>query len=347
LIPGMLLAAGFDCARAESTVEKAICADAGLSALDEHLARYYSAARMVLKEGASCLQPDQQRWLRRRNACREDACLKEAYLDRLAELDGLQPGATAIRNLALPARPVLAWVIPPAADQVAAPPNPKARPAQFSGAIVDEVATGDGYVLRAAGGGRHLLIPLMFIDGASATHLEGLAREKDSTFMATGHVTSRNGRTDFEPSRCIFIHRVAATAEGRILTDPAQAHRGFKPHQLAFATPKDGVARAEFRSQPFFAVILKTAPRCSVAEGERLQVQAMFPSNKVFTTRFECEDSPEEHITYTNVDPKWGFVGAYAGATPAEAEAFLARVRQSGRFPGANLRKMQAVLVYP
>lgn len=347
LIPAMLLAAGFDCARATSTTEKAICADAALSALDEHLARYYSAGRMVLKEGASCLQSDQQRWLQRRNACRDNACLNEAYLDRLAELDALQPGATAIRNVALPARPALAWVIPPGADQVAAPPNPKARPAQFSGAIVDEVATGDGYVLSAAGGERHLLLPLMFIDGASATYLQALAREKDRTFRVTGHVTSREGRTDFEPSRCIFIHRVAAPADGRVFPDPAQPHPGFKPHQLAFATPKDGVARAEFRSQPFFAVILKTAPRCSVAEAERLQVQAMFPSNKVFATRFECEDSIEEHVTYTDVDPKWGFLAAYAGATAAEADRFLAKVRQSGRFPGANLRKMRAVLAYP
>ena len=347
LIPGMLLAAGFDCARATSAVEKAICADAGLSALDEHLARYYSAGRMVLKEGASCLRSDQQRWLQRRNACRDNACLNDVYLDRLAELDALQPGATAIRNVALPARPALAWVIPPAADQVAAPPNPKARSAQFSGAIMDEVATGDGYVLRAAGGERHLLLPLMFIDGASATHLQALAREKDKTFRVTGHVTTREGRTDFEPSRCIFIHRIATTAEGRIFPDPAQPHPGFKAHQLAFATPRDGMARAEFRSQPFFAVILKTAPRCSVTEAERLQVQAMFPSNKVFAPRFECDDSSEEHVTYTNVDPTFGFLAVHAGATSKDAETMLATARSSGRFPGANIRRMQAVLIYP
>lgn len=347
LIPGMLLAAGFDCARAASAAEKAICADAGLSALDEHLARYYDAGRMVLKEGAPCLQSDQHRWLQRRNACRDNACLKDVYLDRLAELDALQPGATAIRNVALPERPALAWVIPPAADRVAAPPNPKARPAQLSGAIVDEVATGDGYVLRAAGGERHLLIPLMFIDGASATYLQVLAREKDKTFRVTGHVTSREGRTDFDTSRCIFIHRVVATAEGRIFPDPAQPHSGFKSHQLAFATPKDGVARTEFRSQPFFAVILKTAPRCSVGEAERLQVQALFPSSKVFATRFDCEDSIEEHITYTDVDPKWGFLAVYAGSTRTEAERFLKGVAATGRFPGANVRRMHAVLVYP
>ena len=347
LVPGALLAAGFDCSRAASTTEKAICADAGLSELDEHLARYYAAGRTALKEGAPCLQSDQHRWLQRRNACRDNACLTAAYLDRLAELDGLQPGAAAIRNVALPERPALAWVIPPAADKVASPPNPRARAAQLTGAIVDEVATGDGYVLRAAGGERHLLLPLMFIDGASATYLQVLAREKDKIFRVTGHVTAREGRTDFDTSRCIFIHRVAATAAGAVFADPARVQPGFKPHQLAFATPKDGVARAEFRSQPFFAVILRTAPRCSLKEDERRQVQALFPSNKVFFTRFGCEDAFEEHITYTNVDPKYGFLAVHAGPAAKDADAILAAANASGLFPGANVRRLQAVLVYP
>jgi len=145
---------------------------------------------------------------------------------------------------------------------------------------------------------------------------------------------------------CIFIHHVAAPPEGRVFPDPAQPHPGFKPHQLAFATPKDGLARAEFRSQPFFAVILRTAPRCSIAEAERLQVQAMFPSKKVFATRFEC-DSMEEHVTYTNVEPKYGFLAVHAGPSAKDADAVMAAVKSMGRFPGANVRRMQAVVVYP
>jgi hypothetical protein len=132
-----------------------------------------------------------------------------------------------------------------------------------------------------------------------------------------------------------------------VFPDPSQPRAGFKPHELPFATPTDGVARAEFRSAPFFAVILKTAERCSLTEAERRQVQALFPANRVFSTRFDCPESIEEHITYTDVDPKWGFLAVYAGATQPEAERFLRKVVSMERFPGANVRRMQAVLVYP
>jgi len=42
-----------------------------------------------------------------------------------------------------------------------------------------------------------------------------------------------------------------------------------------------------------------------------------------------------------------GFIAVYAGDTAEQAQQFLAAVKQTGRFPGANLRRMQAVLGYP
>ena len=121
----------------------------------------------------------------------------------------------------------------------------------------------------------------------------------------------------------------------------------FKPHELCFETPTDGVARAEYLSETFYAVILKTADRCSIAEEERLEIQGLFPANKVFSMRFMCDDDVEENIGYTNVNDKYGFLAVYAGLTMKEAKARLAQVKATGRFPGANIRKMQARLVYP
>lgn len=135
--------------------------------------------------------------------------------------------------------------------------------------------------------------------------------------------------------------------EGKVHSDPAKPYPGFKPHELSFETPKDGVARTEYKSQPFYVVILKTADRCSVTEEERLNVQTMFPHNKVFATRFQCNDDVEENIDYTNVNAKYGFIAVHAGTTLAEAQALLAKAKTTGRFAGANIRKMQAVLVYP
>lgn len=141
----------------------------------------------------------------------------------------------------------------------------------------------------------------------------------------------------------------AAHAGGKVHANPAAActHGDFKPHELCFEIPNDGVARAEVLSETFYAVILKTTERCAITEDERLQVQALFPRSKVFSMRFNCDDDVEENVSYTNVIDKFGFLAVFAGLTLKEAKARLAEAKAAGRFPGANIRKMQAVFVYP
>ena len=308
-------------------------AAADIATLEEHLGRYLAGARASAPAADACIRANHQAWVRSvREKCKDADCRRAAYLDRLAELDGLQPGATAVKNLELPRRPTLVLVIPPAADKVAAPSNPRAVARQATGAIVDDAASAEGFVLRTDTGERLVLVQLMFLESASAARLEALARDRDAAFTASGHViaASGDGARAFEPSRCIFIHR-----------------SGFRPHQLPFALPTDGIARAEHRSPPFHAVILRTAEPCSIREQDRLEAQRLFPVNKVFATRFGCEDGDPDPVTYTNVDAKWGFLAVHAGHSPEDADRMLARVRATGRYPGANVRRMQAVLVYP
>lgn len=144
-----------------------------------------------------------------------------------------------------------------------------------------------------------------------------------------------------------FAAAAAADTLGRVLPDPAAACEGAKPHELCFEKPKDGIARAEYLSEPFYAIILKAGERCSIAEAERVRVQALFPRSKVFSTRFYCGEDIEENIAYTNVDEKYAFLAVYAGATYLEAKKQLLAVKATGQFQGANIRKMQAKLVYP
>jgi hypothetical protein len=146
-----------------------------------------------------------------------------------------------------------------------------------------------------------------------------------------------------------FASAAVASADtlGRVQPDPKVACADFKPHELCFAKPKDGVARAEYLSEPFYAVILRTTARCSLTEAERLQAQALFPGRKVFATRFYCGEDIEENISYTNVDEKYGFLAVHAGTTLEDARKLLRDVQAMGRYPGANIRKMQAKLVYP
>jgi len=202
-------AASFPCEKAQSRVEKAICADAELSQLDEYLARYYGGARAGLGAGGACLAADQRKWLSAtRNACADAACLKKAYLERLGELHPLQPGATALRNLELPRVPALVWIIPPAQDNVAAPPKPNAPPLEVRGELFDDVAQGDGFLLRGAQGST-LLVMLMFLEPATAQQLALLAKMPDSSYLARGSAaTNSSGRIYYEPSRCVFLYRL-------------------------------------------------------------------------------------------------------------------------------------------
>ena len=133
---------------------------------------------------------------------------------------------------------------------------------------------------------------------------------------------------------------------GTVCPDPERPCPGFKPHHLSFVLPGDSVARAEFRSDPFFAIILKRGPRCEITEEERTAAQALFPRNKVFSQRFDCGDA-EENVTYANVNPAAALMAVYAGETQGQALAFLETVRATGRFPEARIRRTQVVLIYP
>jgi len=78
-------AAGFDCAKAATKVEKQVCADVALSKLDGELAAEYQAAKLRA-DRPTALKAEQQAWLAKRNACKDLACLRAAYEGRLAEL---------------------------------------------------------------------------------------------------------------------------------------------------------------------------------------------------------------------------------------------------------------------
>ena len=356
----------FDCGKARTATEKMVCADAELRELDEYLGRYYSAARIELAAGGSCLQADQVQWLKStRDACRDGACLKAAYLNRLAELDPLQPGVTAVRNIQLPPVPALMWVIAPAADKVAAPGNPKARPFDETGTLVNEVAGGDGFVLQTAEGAKVPVMMLMFLD-ESQTRLAILAKASQPVYRVRGFVSSDGQRRFIEPSRCTFIYRTLNSVQrpavppdledmekirtrivtqGRVCADPDKPCPGFNDNELSFAINQPFTFdRGRDRSQPFYAVILKSGPLCGIPAADRLQAQKQFPSAKVFVHRYFCDDFGD-NVTYTNINEKSGFVAVYAGETEVEARKMLAQAKAAG-YADANLRRMEVIVVY-
>jgi hypothetical protein len=115
----------------------------------------------------------------------------------------------------------------------------------------------------------------------------------------------------------------------------------FESYDLPFRVPKNAVI---WETELFYAVILRSAAApddsCDnyIPEPERLAAQTLFPDRKVFTSR--CAEPGR--LYYTNTSPKAHFIAVYAGTTLAEADRVLAAAKATGKFPGANLRRMRA-----
>lgn len=94
LIPSLLVAAGFDCAKATAPMEKRICADPEVSDLDGRLAEAFRQA-LAASVDKPALRAAQRAWIKTRDACPDAACLRLAYADRLAQLQSATAAASA------------------------------------------------------------------------------------------------------------------------------------------------------------------------------------------------------------------------------------------------------------
>jgi uncharacterized protein len=83
-------AASFDCSKAETADEKAVCADRQLNDEDVEMAVLYTQIKPLLGMGArGDMEDEQAAWLKRRGACGADrVCLGKAYQERIQQLRG-------------------------------------------------------------------------------------------------------------------------------------------------------------------------------------------------------------------------------------------------------------------
>jgi uncharacterized protein len=81
----------FDCRKAASPTEKAICGSAELSGLDSRMAAAWKRSIQVFADADALLAPlrtEQREWVAKRNACGASvSCLENAYLERTAVLE--------------------------------------------------------------------------------------------------------------------------------------------------------------------------------------------------------------------------------------------------------------------
>jgi hypothetical protein len=138
--------------------------------------------------------------------------------------------------------------------------------------------------------------------------------------------------------------RRAAQQRGEVCADPTQkcqTFATFEPYDLPFRIKENSVI---WESEFFYAVILKSIRAADgnceqfIPENERLSAQALFPRRKVFASR--CAEPAS--LFYTNTGDNHRFMAVYAGATRAEAARVLETVKATGKFPGANIRRMRA-----
>jgi uncharacterized protein len=204
-------AASFDCTKAATQVETAICANSELSGLDETAARYYRNAQEALPGAGACLLADQRAWLQVRNRCADPACLKQAYLNRLAELDKVQPARRDGEPMALPARPFLVTIIPPTdrkPDQGESDPA-RAAPLEITGALNE---AGGAFILTGPGG-RSVTLMNWYIEPAVLDHIQAAMLTNGARFTVRGFAgrNSASGQSYVEPRRCIYIYRQPQT----------------------------------------------------------------------------------------------------------------------------------------
>lgn len=133
------------------------------------------------------------------------------------------------------------------------------------------------------------------------------------------------------------------TQRGAICSDPNVACRTtatFEVYDLPFRIPANAVI---WESELFYAVILQSVKfkdeDCNtrfIPESRRQEAQALFPNNKVFASR--CGEPGT--VFYSNTNPNTNFMAVYGGRTQAEAARMLSTIKATGKFPGANIRRM-------
>jgi hypothetical protein len=143
----------------------------------------------------------------------------------------------------------------------------------------------------------------------------------------------------------IGINAQKSTVVGRVCGDPTalcKTRENFQPYELPFDYGKNVTIG---QSQLFYALILKSVKlnadqsNCdkAIPEADRTETQKLFPRNMVFVMR--CWESGQ--ASYTTVADGISFMGVYAGQTLTSANAFLIKVKATGKFNGAIVRRMR------
>jgi hypothetical protein len=127
----------------------------------------------------------------------------------------------------------------------------------------------------------------------------------------------------------------------------------FAPYELSFRLPARLRKNTDYKSVPFYAVVLNTykdfeagGDGCdggefsTAIETERKEAQKLFPTVKVFAS-YQCPDMAAEQYVSGGKALNDTFLAVYGGTTQNEAQQVLDKARD--KYPGATLKRMQAL----
>jgi uncharacterized protein len=99
-------AVSFNCTKATTFAEKAVCSDALLSKLDDALAENYKGMlNSDFGNSQKSLKADQIKWIKSLNQCKDNQCVIDAYRKRVDEtcvygvVSGIHPECTMSQDI--------------------------------------------------------------------------------------------------------------------------------------------------------------------------------------------------------------------------------------------------------
>ncbi len=210
LSPALSHGATFDCNQASTRTEKTICSDAKLSSADEQLAKSFKEA-LAASTDKQALRREQKEWLSsKRDACPTAACMLDAYLARIGQLERTSGVAATASDALRGATPfLLIKAVPEKTPNKIERDNVQERHAvEVSGTIkFGHDAAGGNYFVDCGNKKQYTLGYVWDIDDATQKQLSKLADSNAKvTVMGTIEIW-KDGSATFDNSQPISIFK--------------------------------------------------------------------------------------------------------------------------------------------
>lgn len=210
LSPALAHGASFDCNKASTRTEKMICSNAKLSSADEQLAKSFKEA-LAASTDKQALRDEQKEWLAsQRDVCPAAACMLDAYLARIGQLDRISAGAAPANNPSSGATPFLVIkAVPEKTPDKIERDNIQARHAvEVSGTIeFGHDAAGGNYFVDSGKKKQYTLGYVWDIDDVTQDQLAKLA-DSNAKVTVRGTITIwKDGSASFDNAQPISIFK--------------------------------------------------------------------------------------------------------------------------------------------